>query len=119
MKKHFFIFFLHVILCSILTVLLNKGLTLLHLINSIFYISSFYLIIGLLLFVISRRFFDITANSFRKVLTRITKQKNWASTWSDDKLPSEKINQNWMIFFLLQGSFLLLLMIILLILFYY
>ncbi|SER86755.1 protein of unknown function [Gracilibacillus ureilyticus] len=118
MKKQFLFFFVQCLVCLIFLLLLKKDISIIDFINITFYLSGIYLVSGLLLFVISKGFFDITVNSFRKVFTRTDKKKQWEETWQDNGAPSDKVNPDWILFFLLQGGLMFLLMGILLVIYY-
>ncbi|WP_194287248.1 DUF3899 domain-containing protein [Gracilibacillus oryzae] len=118
MKYHLPVFIVNCLVCLILNILLYKEITIVHNINISFYLSGLYLGAGLLLFVISRGFFDITASSFKKVFTRTNKQQQWQDQWQDNRKPSEKININVIKFFLVQGGLMFLVMVVLLVIYF-
>ncbi|KAB8139113.1 DUF3899 domain-containing protein [Gracilibacillus oryzae] len=117
-KYHLPVFIVNCLVCLILNILLYKEITIVHNINISFYLSGLYLGAGLLLFVISRGFFDITASSFKKVFTRTNKQQQWQDQWQDNRKPSEKININVIKFFLVQGGLMFLVMVVLLVIYF-
>ncbi|WP_392389067.1 DUF3899 domain-containing protein [Gracilibacillus massiliensis] len=88
---------------------------LITLINTIFYLAITYLINGLYLYVVSKRFFDITAKSFRKIFSS---HKGSVLVTDEQRLPSEQINNKSIYFFLLHGIILNFFMLILLIFHY-
>ncbi|WP_052000510.1 DUF3899 domain-containing protein [Gracilibacillus boraciitolerans] len=119
LKKHLLLFIIHLIVCLFLIFLFHESLTLLVLINFLFYLTIFYLLIGLYLYVMSRQFFDITAKGFRRVFSGRSKTKDLDELAESRKLPSEKVNKAWISFFLIQGSLLIFSMILLLVFYYY
>ncbi|MFC4403243.1 DUF3899 domain-containing protein [Gracilibacillus xinjiangensis] len=118
MKKQLLIFIFHCLLCVLLVFLLKRDTPIIDSINYAFYISGFYLTAGLLLLVVSRGFFDITVESFKKVFTRIDKKRQWEGTWQDPRLLSEKVTPGWIRFCLIQGGLMLVVMAILLAIYY-
>ncbi|UOQ86520.1 DUF3899 domain-containing protein [Gracilibacillus salinarum] len=74
------LFAIHLLLCLALVFVFMKQFILLSYINILFYFGGGYLMAGLLLYVIAKRFFDITAASFQKVFTKTSKHKQWEST---------------------------------------
>ena len=89
-----------------------------HYINVLFYITYFYLAIGLAMFVIKGKFFDGMTYSFRRVGNRVSKMKDYLDEWEDKPLPSEYIEVSVLKMFLFQGSVLLVGMLALLYVFY-
>ncbi|WP_208590506.1 DUF3899 domain-containing protein [Gracilibacillus suaedae] len=121
MKKwlqHIILIFAHCLVCLLLVILFTRHASLLDYINITFYIGTFYIMIGLLLYVISKKFFDITSLSFRKVFTRVNTPKKWHSSFEEQPLPSDRIKTNWITFFVIQGGALLGIMLILFIFYY-
>ncbi|MGP4041174.1 DUF3899 domain-containing protein [Gracilibacillus sp. D59] len=110
--NHFILIVVHCLVCLLLIILFTKNVSLLAYINTTFYMGALYLIAGLLLYVISKKFFDITAFSFRKVFTK------WQNSFDEYELPSNRVNTNWVHFFFIQGGALLGVMLILLLLYY-
>ncbi|WP_425292866.1 DUF3899 domain-containing protein [Gracilibacillus kekensis] len=88
---------------------------LINLINTIFYLAIAYLSIGLYLYVVSKRFFDITAKSFKRIFSS-HKDSNFIS--DKQRLPSEQVNKKVIHFFLLHGTILNFFMLLLLIFYY-
>ncbi|SFL36848.1 protein of unknown function [Gracilibacillus orientalis] len=115
---HLALIIVHCLVFLLFNLLFTKNASLLDYINITFYMGAFYLTIGLLLYVISKKFFDITALSFRKVFAKVNKQKKWQSNFEEYQLPSDRVNTNWVNFFSIQGGALLAIMFILLILYY-
>ncbi|QGH35629.1 DUF3899 domain-containing protein [Gracilibacillus salitolerans] len=115
---HTALLIVHCLVCLLFIILFTPNASLLDYINITFYMGAVYLMIGLLLYVISKKFFDITALSFRKVFAKVNKQKKWQSSFEEYELPSDRVNTNWVNFFSIQGGSLLVIMLILLILYY-
>nr|WP_246384178.1 DUF3899 domain-containing protein [Gracilibacillus halotolerans] len=77
-----------------------------------FLISAGYLSIGLLLYVVSKEFFDLTSRSFHKVFHRKDRLND------EYQPPSKKVNSRTITFFIFEGLGLFLLMLICLFIYY-
>ncbi|MDX8045784.1 DUF3899 domain-containing protein [Gracilibacillus sp. S3-1-1] len=108
----------HLVVCIILSFLFYRSLSVVHYSDTLFYIGTAYVMIGLFLFVVSRKFFDITASSFQKVLSKTNRKKQLEDKHTEYMLPSERVNKNWIRFFLINGISLNIIMFIFLLLFY-
>ena len=106
------IFVFHILVCTIFVFLFTGHWSLVNYINILFLVSALYLSIGLLLFVISNGFFDITARSFHKVFQRRNNSNH------EYLSPSQRVNQSTLMFFLVEGVGLLLLMLACLVIYY-
>ncbi len=83
----------------------------------LFYLSSFYLFIGLALFVVEGRFFDGITYGFRRFFATTSKRRDYLDDWEEKPLPSQKVNRRFVNLMLFEGSILLILMFILTLLF--
>lgn len=68
MKRILFGTVIGLLLAIVLPLVMNRELSLLHFINSMFYIVGGLFILSLISFVIQKGFFDVTFISFRKLL---------------------------------------------------
>lgn len=89
-----------------------------HFINSVFYVSYFYLMAALLLFVIKGKFFDAFTYSLRRFQNRMMKDQDLMDEWKTKKLPSEWIRPSVLKALFFQGAVLSFGMIVLLAYFY-
>ena len=87
-------------------------------INSLFYVSYFYLFFGLIMFVLKGKFLDGITYSFRRVGNRISKNADYLDDWETKPLPSEIVRPSVMKMFFFQGIVLTVGMIILIGYFY-
>lgn len=88
-----------------------------HYINALFYISSFYLIVWLISFIVRGRFFDGIIYGFRRFGGRIV-NKDLLDEWADKPNPSESISTSFLTVILFQGLSLTLVTVGLLVIFY-
>jgi len=72
-------------------------------INSLFYVSYFYLFFGLIMFVLKGKFLDGITYSFRRVGNRISKNGDYLDDWEKKPLPSEIVRPSVMKMFFFQG----------------
>ena len=72
-------------------------------INSLFYVSYFYLFFGLIMFVLKGKFLDGITYSFRRVGNRISKKSDFLDDWETRTLPSEIVRPSVMKMFFFQG----------------
>ncbi|WP_437181940.1 DUF3899 domain-containing protein [Salirhabdus salicampi] len=96
----------------------SPGFQLEHYINVLFYVTSFYLFIGFIMYVIYGKFFDAITLSFQRVGKTLSKSKDYLEDIDDRPLPSEIINKNVLTLFLFQGVSLLFILLALLYLYY-
>ncbi|MFC0524778.1 DUF3899 domain-containing protein [Pontibacillus salicampi] len=89
-----------------------------HFINSVFYVSYFYLMAALLLFVIKGKFFDAFTYSLRRFQNRMMKDQDLMDEWKTKKLPSEWVRPSVLKALFFQGAVLSFGMIVLLAYFY-
>lgn len=97
----------------VLFIINGKPYKLLEYTDILFYLSSFYLFIGLALFVVEGRFFDGITYGFRRFFATTSKRKDYLGDWEEKPLPSQKVNHRFVTLMLFEGSILLLLMFIL------
>ncbi|UOQ43437.1 DUF3899 domain-containing protein [Halobacillus salinarum] len=90
-------------LTTILFFLLAPAYDLFHYINQLFYISYFYLFVGLLMLVIRGGFFDAITYSFRRFHGMTSKRRDYMDDWKTKPLPSQSINRSWLNFFIFHG----------------
>ncbi|MDL4842921.1 DUF3899 domain-containing protein [Aquibacillus rhizosphaerae] len=89
-----------------------------HLINYIFYVGYTYLSLSILLFVISRGFFDGITYGFRRFASRLARNKDLLDDWQEHQLPSERISSPFLKLISFQGITLTIVMIVLLFIYY-
>lgn len=76
-----------------ISILIQKNIALLYLINTTFYFFVVYLLLWLTLMTIHGRFFDGITHGFRKASGSIFK-RDYSMEWDEKPLPSERINVN-------------------------
>ncbi|MFJ7933310.1 DUF3899 domain-containing protein [Sporosarcina sp. NPDC096371] len=118
LKNKWFILILNFCLSLMLFFIFASQYNLVHFINILFYVSSVYLIVFLILFIANGRFFDGVTFSFRRFRRSMSKQKDHLHEVEVQRLPSEMINKSFYRFTLFQGISLLIILIILLIIYY-
>ena len=91
---------------------------LLHYINTVFYLSFFYTVIFIFMYIAKGGFFDGVTFSFRRFNHVMFKKDDYLEEWKDKPLPSEKINSSFYTSLRFQVMMLLLYLALLLIIFY-
>ncbi|QHE51455.1 DUF3899 domain-containing protein [Pontibacillus sp. HMF3514] len=109
---------LNVALSLILFAFISPVYDLQRYINSLFYVSYFYLFFGLIMFVIKGKFLDGITYSFRRVGNRLSKNTDYLDDWESKPMPSEVVSPSVMKMFFFQGTVLTIAMLLLLGYFY-
>ncbi|WP_101843477.1 DUF3899 domain-containing protein [Halobacillus sp. Marseille-P3879] len=112
------LFGINLLLIGLLFILFAPAYNLITFIDLLFYLSFFYLFVGLLLWIIKGGFFDAITYSFRKVTNRVAKNKDYLDDFEDKPLPSQMFKKKFAYFFLFQGAILLAALIVLLVVYY-
>jgi len=73
-------------------------------IDSLFYVSYFYLFFGLIMVVLKGRFLDGITYSFRRFRNRVFKNGDYLDDWEQKPLPSEIVRPSILKMFLFQGT---------------
>lgn len=108
---------IHLSMTFLLAFLVNKDITLLSIINTLFFIAIFYLILWLSLVIVKGGFFDGVVFGFRKVGKNLF-QKNLSVEWEEKPDPSKVVKLTYLPFFRFQALGLCCVLLILLIIFY-
>ncbi|WP_237458314.1 DUF3899 domain-containing protein [Pontibacillus yanchengensis] len=74
-----------------------------HYINSLFYVSYFYVMISLLMIVIKGKFLDAITYSFRRFNNRMSKDRDYLDDWEQKPLPSQMVRPSVLKMFIFQG----------------
>ncbi|MFG6118115.1 DUF3899 domain-containing protein [Thalassobacillus sp. B23F22_16] len=118
LKNKWLFFIINLGLTTLLFFILAPVYNLFHYIDVLFYLSLFYLLFGLLMWVIRGGFFDSMTYGFRAVVNRFTKNTDYMESWKEKSLPSQKINKSVVRVFLFQGALLTVVMTLLLFFYY-
>ncbi|MBB6453040.1 putative integral membrane protein [Salirhabdus euzebyi] len=118
-KNRWILLLTNILLALLFFFLLAPSNDFVHFINILFYISFFYLISGLILFVIKGKFFDAISHSFKKVFRSISKKRDYLDDPDSEPAPSDKINESFMKMLLFQGFILIFFVAVLLLIFYW
>ncbi|WP_386055917.1 DUF3899 domain-containing protein [Thalassobacillus hwangdonensis] len=97
----------HFAAAYLITIATASAGSLVQFINILFYLSSFYLMVGLMMWVIKGGFFDAVTKSFRKTGSIFSKNQDYLLELEDKALPSDRISVSTVNFFLFQGILLL------------
>ncbi|MCT2535648.1 DUF3899 domain-containing protein [Aquibacillus koreensis] len=117
-KSNWVFLTINIIVCLLFFLLFAPNHQFMHLINVFFYIGYSYLMISILLFIISKRFFDGITYSFRRVINKVSKNRDYLDEWEEEPLPSEKVSRSFLSLLFFQGASLTLIMIVMLFIFY-
>lgn len=115
-KWKFFIF--NLLVSLLIFFIFSSTYNLLNFINSVFYLSFFYLITVLFMYTAKGGFFDGVTFGFRRFNTLMFKKNDYFEDWRDKPLPSEKFNASLYQRLKFQTISLLVLLTILLFLYY-
>lgn len=118
MKNKWIVVLLNITIVSVLFLVLSPVYDLLHYINQLFYISFFYLFIGITMWVIRGGFFDGITYGFRRFTSKMSKQSDYLDDWKERPLPSHTISKSFPNFLLFQGALLSFCVVALLIIYY-
>lgn len=97
---------------------LTHSLSLINLINSVFYISFLFFIGFLFLFTVKGGFFDGLVFGFRRFNHVMFKRDDYLEEWKDKPLPSENFNSKVYHVFKFQTIILLTIQLVLVVIFY-
>lgn len=87
-------------------------------INTLFYMTAFYLFTMLAMIVLKGRFLDGIVYGSRRFLNKISSAEDYLDEWKQHKLPSETVKKSLISTFFWQGFFLGIFMVILLFVYY-
>ncbi|MDX6154371.1 DUF3899 domain-containing protein [Marinococcus sp. PL1-022] len=90
-KLNLFVFAANLIAAGLLLFIFSPAFGLLNMINYVFYVGLFYLIIFIAAFVMRGGFFDAITHSFRKVAHRLAPSRPSNQGWEQRLAPSEVI----------------------------
>jgi hypothetical protein len=106
-----------IIIVLVLSFFIYQQISLLHFINLTFIISSFFILLSLLIFVTKTGFFDGITFSFRKIYKSTLKFKGFEDDFEHMRLPSEHTTNISISPFLITGTLLLIMMFIALVIY--
>ncbi|MDQ0974326.1 hypothetical protein QFZ31_004204 [Neobacillus niacini] len=109
---------LNLFICLLVFLIFSSAYNLLNFINSVFYLSFFYLITVLFMYTAKGGFFDGVTFGFRRFNTLMFKKNDYLESWRDKPLPSEKFNASLYQRLKFQSISLLVFLVILLVLYY-
>lgn len=90
-KLNLFVFATNLIAAGLLLFIFSPDFGLLNVINYVFYVGLFYLIIFIAAFVMRGGFFDAITHSFRKVAHRLAPSRPSTQGWEQRLAPSEVV----------------------------
>jgi Domain of unknown function (DUF3899) len=117
-KKKWLFLLVNILLTFTFFFIFASDYNLMQYINSLFYLSFFYLIIVLLMYTIRGGFFDGVTFGFRRFNHLMFKRNDYLEEWREKPLPSENFNAGIYQSLKFQGIALFVLLLILLILYY-
>lgn len=117
-KLNFFVFTANLIAAGLLFFIFSPAFGLLNVINYVFYVGLFYLIIFIAAFVMRGGFFDAITHSFRKVAHRLAPSRPSTQGWEQRLAPSEVIQTSIFRVLFTQTTALIILDLLLLALYY-
>ena len=117
-KNQLMIFLVNMIVTTIFFLIYSSSYTILHYINSLFYLSLIYLIVFLFIYTTKGGFFDGITFGFRRFNHVILKQSDYLEEWRERPFPSEKINKHFYQTLKFQALALFVLLSLLLVLYY-
>lgn len=91
---------------------------LIHYINAVFYLSFFYLVIFIFMYISKGGFFDGVTFSFRRFNHTMFKKNDYLEEWKEKPLPSEMMNKTLYSSLQFQVIVLVILLLVLLVAFY-
>lgn len=109
---------LNLLIILLIFLIFSSTYNLLNFINSVFYLSFFYLITVLFMYTSKGGFFDGVTFGFRRFNSLMFKRNDYLEEWRDKPLPSEKFNASLYQRLKFQAIYMLVLLILLLILYY-
>lgn len=117
LQNKLFLFIINILLIQIIYTLRADN-SLSNYIDSYFLLSSIYLLLALLLFIVKERFFDGITFGFKRFYHLLSKNKDYLDEWQEKPLPSERVNKSFLQAISFQGILLFLIMAVLLIFYY-
>ncbi|WP_022792932.1 DUF3899 domain-containing protein [Marinococcus halotolerans] len=90
-KLNFSVFTANLIAAGLLLFIFSPAFGLLNMINYVFYVGLFYLIVFIAAFVMRGGFFDAITHSFRKVAHRLAPSRPSTQGWEQRLAPSEVV----------------------------
>lgn len=117
-KLNFFVFAANLIVAGLLFFIFSPAFGLLNVINHVFYVGLFYLIIFIAAFVMRGGFFDAITHSFRKVAHRLAPSRPSTQGWEQRLAPSEVIQTSFFRVLFTQTTALIILDLLLLAVYY-
>lgn len=93
LNKKWSVFLINIFLTLILFVIFSSEYSFVHYINSVFYLSFFYIVIFLFLYIAKGGFFDGVTFSFRRFHHVMLKNDDYMEEWKEKPLPSQKFNK--------------------------
>ncbi|RDW20447.1 DUF3899 domain-containing protein [Oceanobacillus chungangensis] len=109
---------INLVFASIAFLIFSKQYNFTDFINTLFYISFFYIVIGLFMYIKRGAFFDGITFGFRRFRSVMSRNPDYLEEWKEKPLPSEKKNENFYRFIKFQGISLLIILIILMVIYY-
>nr|WP_309101852.1 DUF3899 domain-containing protein [Fredinandcohnia onubensis] len=117
-KNKWKFFILNLFITLLIFFIFSSAYNLLNFINSVFYLSFFYLITVLFMYTTKGGFFDGVTFGFRRFNSLMFKRNDYLEEWRDKPLPSEKFNASLYQRLKFQTICMLVLLIVLLVLYY-
>ncbi|AYV68570.1 MULTISPECIES: DUF3899 domain-containing protein [Niallia] len=117
-NKKWFIFLINLFLTFILFFISSSEYSLVHYINSVFYLTFLYIVIFLFMYIAKGGFFDGVTFSFRRFHHVILKRNDYLEEWKEKPLPSQKFNKRFYSVLKFQVISLFVYLLILLIIYY-
>ena len=93
-NKKWLVFLINISLTVILFFIFSSKYTFVSYINTVFYLTFFYVVIFLFMYVAKGGFFDGVTFSFRRFHHVILKNNDYLEEWKEKPLPSQKFNRN-------------------------
>ncbi|KAB7670722.1 DUF3899 domain-containing protein [Bacillus sp. B1-b2] len=116
--KKWGLLFVNIVLTFILFFIFSSEYNLLHYINAVFYLSFFYLVLFVFMYIAKGGFFDGVTFSFRRFNHTMFKKDDYLEEWKEKPLPSEMMNKTFYASLRFQVIVLVLFLLVLLVTFY-
>ncbi|MBM4761645.1 DUF3899 domain-containing protein [Bacillus sp. B15-48] len=91
LKNKWTFLLINIVGVTVLFLLFASEYTLLHYINSLFYISFIYVMLFLVMYTTKGGFFDGVTFGFRRFHHVVIKREDYLEEWREKPLPSEKV----------------------------
>ncbi|WP_400244360.1 DUF3899 domain-containing protein [Niallia sp. JL1B1071] len=114
-NKKWSVLLINIFITGILFFIFSSEYSFVHYINTVFYLSFFYIVVFLFLYIAKGGFFDGVTFSFRRFHHVILKNDDYLEEWKEKPLPSQKFNKR--LYAALKFQALLLLIYLLILLF--